>query len=283
MENGTFQGFSVEVRDPGIVLITFNRPEVLNASTQWMKRDLVETLAQVQMDDSARVVVFTGEGRGFMAGDDLSASARYDGGAARVGDIFPGHHNPSGTYNGLRAISQALNVAIRNLDKLTVAAVNGFAIQTGLSLALSCDFRIAAAGAKLGSATLRFGLLPDEGGHYLIVQLLGTARAMDFLMRKRIVTAEEALELGLVHEVAPPEQLLERALALARELAEGPQVAMRMLKRSIYHAAESTFAHALEDIAARTAVTDHHPDAREGVAAFNEKRAPRFNEWLEPS
>ncbi len=135
----------------------------------------------------------------------------------------------------------------------------------------------------MGSATLRFGLLPDEGGHYLIVQLLGTARAMDFLMRKRIVTAEEALELGLVHEVVAPEQLLERAMALARELAEGPQVAMRMLKRSIYHAAESTFAHALEDIAARTAVTDHHPDAREGVAAFNEKRAPRFNEWLESS
>ena len=283
MENGTFQGFSLEVRDPGIVLITFNRPEVLNASTQWMKRDLVETLAQVQMDDSARVVVFTGTGRGFMAGDDLSASARYDSGSARVPDIFPGHHNPSGTYNGLRAISQALNVAIRNLDKLTVAAVNGFAIQTGLSLALSCDFRIAAAGVKLGSATLRFGLLPDEGGHYLIVQLLGTAGAMDFLMRKRIVTADEALELGLVHEVVAPEQLLERAMALARELAEGPQVAMRMLKRSIYHAAESTFAHALEDIAARTAVTDHHPDAREGVAAFNEKRAPRFNEWLESS
>ena len=95
--------------------------------------------------------------------------------------------------------------------------------------------------------------------------------------RNRIVSSEEALELGLVHEVVPPEQLPERALELARELAEGPQVAMRMLKRSIYVAAETSFAHALDDIAARTAVTDHHADAREGMTAFREKRKARFN------
>jgi 2-(1,2-epoxy-1,2-dihydrophenyl)acetyl-CoA isomerase len=170
-----------------------------------------------------------------------------------------------------------LNTAVRDLDKISIAAVNGFAIQTGLSLALSCDFRIASSGARLGSGTLRFGLMPDEGGQYLLVQLLGVAKAMDFLMRNRIVTAPEALELGLVHEVVPSEQLLERALELARELAQGPQVAMRMLKRSIYIAAETSFAHALDDIAARTAVTDHHPDAREGMAAFREKRRARFN------
>jgi 2-(1,2-epoxy-1,2-dihydrophenyl)acetyl-CoA isomerase len=144
-------------------------------------------------------------------------------------------------------------------------------------LALSCDFRIASTDARLGSGTLRFGLMPDEGGQYLFVQLLGVAKAMDFLMRNRIVSAEEALDLGLVHEVVPPEQLMDRTLDLARELAEGPQVAMRMLKRSIYVAAETSFAHALDDIAARTAVTDHHPDAREGMAAFREKRKARFN------
>jgi 2-(1,2-epoxy-1,2-dihydrophenyl)acetyl-CoA isomerase len=129
---------------------------------------------------------------------------------------------------------------------------------------------------------LRFGLLPDEGGQFLLVQILGVARAMDLLMRKRIVSAQEALDLGLVHEVAEPEALMTRALDLGRELAEGPQVAMRFLKRSIYNAAELMFAQALDEIAARTAVSDHHLDAVEGMKAFADKRAPRFNQGLRP-
>ena len=133
----------------------------------------------------------------------------------------------------------------------------------------------------MGSATLRFGFIPDEGGQYLLVQHMGVARTMDFLMRKRIVSAQEALELGLVHEVVPPEALDERAMELAHELAEGPQVAMRLLKRSIYNAAELTLAQAMDEIASKTAISDHHPDSREGVRAFREKRAPRFNRWLE--
>jgi 2-(1,2-epoxy-1,2-dihydrophenyl)acetyl-CoA isomerase len=132
----------------------------------------------------------------------------------------------------------------------------------------------------LGSGTLRFGLLPDEGGQFLLVQLLGVARTMDFLMRNRIISGEEALELGLVNEVVEPERLMDRTMEFAREMANGPQVAMRLLKRTVYNAAEMTFAHALDDIAAKTAISDHHPDAREGVAAFREKRAPKFNEWL---
>ncbi|HXG18029.1 MAG TPA: enoyl-CoA hydratase-related protein, partial [Methylomirabilota bacterium] len=95
------------------------------------------------------------------------------------------------------------------------------------------------------------------------------------------VSAQEALALGLVHEVVPPADLLNRTMELARELANGPQVAMRMLKRSIDNAAEMTFAQALDEIAAKTAVTDHHPDAMEGIRAFQEKRMPRFNQWLE--
>lgn len=278
MEPGVFRGFEVALHDPGIALVTFNQPQRLNGMTQGMKRDLIETLLQAQMDDAVRVVVFTGTGRAFSAGDDISGRRPPGGARALVPEIPGGHHTPIGTYDGLRALSQPLNVAVRNLDKLTIAALNGVAIQTGLSLALACDFRIASAEARLGSATLRFGLLPDEGGQFLLVQLLGVARAMDFLMRNRIVTAQEALDLGLVHEVVPPEALLDRALALARELADGPQVAMRLLKRAVYNAAEMTFAHALDDIATKTAISDHHPDAREGVAAFREKRQPRFNQ-----
>lgn len=280
LQQGTFRGFDVAIQPPGIALIRFNQPERLNGSTQDIKRDLVETLIQAQMDDAVRVVVITGSGRAFCAGDDMTGRPLPDA-PALVPPIYHGHREPIGTYNGLRHLSQPVQVAIRNLDKLCIAAVNGLAIQTGLSLALACDFRIASDQARLGSATLRFGLLPDEGGQFLLVQLMGVAKTMDFLMRKRIVTAAEALDLGLVHEVVPHEDLLPRAMALATELANGPQVSMRLLKRSIYNAAEMTFAHALDEIAAKTAISDHHPDAREGASAFREKREPHFNAWLE--
>lgn len=281
MEDGRFRGFDLETRDPGIALITLNQPDRLNGLHRHTKRDLVETLLQIQMDDGVRVVVITGSGRAFSAGDDITGRVpSYDDARSLVPDVPRGHGHPIGTYDALRALSQPLNLALRNLDKISIAAINGVAIQTGLSLALACDFRIASSAARLGSGTLRFGLLPDEGGQWLLVQLMGVAKTMDFLLRGRIVDAEEALALGLVHEVTSPGSLLERTLALATELANGPQVAMRMLKRSIYNAAEMTFAHALDEIAAKTAVTDHHADAREGVAAFREKRTPSFNAWL---
>jgi 2-(1,2-epoxy-1,2-dihydrophenyl)acetyl-CoA isomerase len=273
-------GLKAELQSPGILLVTFAAPERLNALDQAMKRDLIELLTRAQMDDAVRVVLFTGEGRAFCAGDHMGG---YQASApASVPKIAPGHDTGIGTYNALRVYSQGLNLAVRNLDKLTIAAINGHAIQTGLSLALSCDFRLGSTAAKLGSATLRFALLPDEGGHYLLVQHLGLARALDFMLRKRIVDAREALELGLLNEVVEPDALMPAALALATELAEGPQVAMRMLKRSIYNASESSLAVAFDDIAARTAVTDHHPDARDGGQSFREKRPPKFNAWLEP-
>jgi len=281
MKSGRFTGFEVRLEPPGIAWIEFNEPEKLNGMNTAKKRDLIETLVQAQMDNEVRVVVFIGTGRGFCAGDDLNAySQPQKTETPLVPPIPPGHDSDIGTYNGLRHISQALNLAIRKLDKITIAAINGYAIQTGLSLALACDFKLASTTAKLGSATLRFGLLPDEGGQYLLMQHMGLAKTMDFLMRKKIVDAEEAFNLGLVNQVIAPEKLTDAALALARELAEGPQVAQRLLKQSVYQAAHQTFEQACEDIAVRTAVSDHHADAREGVLSFREKRPPAFNEWL---
>jgi len=281
MDTGKFTGFEVSLEKPGIVWIEFNEPEKLNGMNTRKKRDLIETLIQAQMDNAVRVIVFIGQGRGFCAGDDLNAYSRNEPqDNALMPPIPPGHDTPIGTYNGLRHISQALNLTIRNLDKLSIAAVNGVAIQTGLSLALACDFKIAAKEARLGSATLRFGLLPDEGGQYLLVQHMGIAKTMDFVMRKRIVSADEAMALGLVNEVVPASELRNAASELAMELANGPQVSMRLLKRSVYQAGELSFEQACEDIASKTAISDHHPDTREGVAAFREKRIPKFNEWL---
>ena len=282
MDAGSFEGFSTVLEEPGILTVTFDRPATMNASTIGMKRDLVELLTRAQMDNAVRVLVFTGAGRAFWAGDDMKTYTA-DTAGSMVGPIGPGHDTPLGTYDVLRAISQAVNVAVRGLDKLTVAAINGFAIQTGFSFALACDFRIAAQSARMGSATLRFALLPDEGGQWLLVQHLGVARTIDFLMRKRIVSADEALELGLVHEVTTDDALAGAAMDLAWELAEGPQVAMRLLKRSIYNAVELSFPHALDDIATKTAISDHHPDAAAGTQSFREKRPARFNGWLDSS
>ena len=190
MKTGAFTGFDLTIRDKGIAWFQFNTPERLNGMTTAIKRDLIEAVTQAQMDNDVRVLVFTGTGRAFSAGDDLKAYKSAElGGSPLVDPIPPGHENPLSTYDGLRTISQQLNTTVRNIDKLTICAINGVAIQTGFSLALSCDFRIASDNARMGSATLRFGLLPDEGGQYLLVRLLGVAKAMEFMMRKKIVTS----------------------------------------------------------------------------------------------
>ncbi len=197
MREGTFRGFDLAMHDPGIAVVTFNQPDRLNGMTQGLKRDLVEALTEAQMDDGVRVIVITGTGRAFSAGDDITGRPVNSAGAEQlVPDIHAGHHNAIGTYDGLRWLSQPLNVTVRALDKLTIAAVNGVAIQTGFSLALSCDFRIASSDARMGSGTLRFGLMPDEGGQFLVVQLIGVARAMDFFMRNRIVSGGRGARAG---------------------------------------------------------------------------------------
>lgn len=283
MRTGAYKGYETWISDPGVLWIRFNRPEQKNGMTSVMKRDLIETLTEAQMDNAVRVIVFTGSGDSFSAGDNLKGYAALDReGEGNHMPLIPGGHDTGiSTYAALRTVSQALNTKIREMDKITIAAINGIAIQTGFSMALSCDFRIASTEARLGSGTLRFALLPDEGGQYLLVQHMGLAKTMDFLMRKKIVPAQEAHDLGLVTEVVAPDALMDRAESLAREMADGPQVAMRMLKRSIYNAAEMTWQQSLDDIAGKTAVVDHHPDSREGVASFKEKRQPAFNKWLD--
>ena len=281
MRTGEFTGFNVSLKNPGIAWIQFNTPDRLNGLTHRIKRDLVETINQAQMDNAVRVLVFTGSGRAFCAGDDISGQNKPISGEPLMPPIPAGHDNEIGTYEGLRHLSQSLNLALRNCDKIAIAAVNGIAIQTGMTLALACDFRIAAVSAKLGSATLRFGLLPDEGGQYLCVQLMGVAKSMDFFINKRVLSAEQALELGLLHEVVADQELESRVMELAKDIANGPQVAQRLLKRSIYNAADMIFEQSLDEIAAKTAISDHHPDAKEGALAFREKREPKFNAWLD--
>ncbi|HEY4125264.1 MAG TPA: enoyl-CoA hydratase-related protein [Rhizomicrobium sp.] len=277
MLEGNYAGFDLQISDAGIGVITFNRPERLNSFNIAMKRDLIEALTQLQYDDKSKVVVFTGTGRAFSSGDDVGhAFDDAHWADARSHQVKKTRKDNLGTYSSLRTISQTLTRTVRNLDKITIAALNGAAIQSGFSLALACDFRLTVPKTKLGSATIRMGYMPDEGGHHLLVQMLGVAKAKDFLLRSRIVDGPTALALGLVNEVVEPEQLMERAMELATEFAEGPQTALRLLKHAIDNAADMTFEQACMDIATRTAISDHHPDSREGWRAFVERRKPKF-------
>jgi 2-(1,2-epoxy-1,2-dihydrophenyl)acetyl-CoA isomerase len=278
MIEGDYQGFAVEVREPGVAVITFNRPERLNAMSFGTRRDLVEILTLAQLDDEVRVVVLTGTGRGFVAGVNNDPSVREA--PSLVPDRPKPQHAPVNLYGQLVHYAQEPARTIRRLDKLTIAAVNGYAIQLGLSIVLACDFAVAARSAQFGSATLRMGWQPDEGGHWLLVEHLGVKRALEFLMRKRIVSADEALQLGLINEVVDDGELLKSAVGLATELADGPQVAMRLLKKAVYNAAQLTFDQAGDDIASKTAISDHHQDALDGSVAFRAKRSPTFNQWL---
>jgi 2-(1,2-epoxy-1,2-dihydrophenyl)acetyl-CoA isomerase len=278
---GDFHGFKVVLEEPGIAILTLNRPERLNGITLTMKRELVEWLIGAQVADAVRVLMITGEGRAFSAGDDISGKATELVPPRLVRELTLGHRGPTRVYEALRVIGQPLLATLRDFDKPTIAAVNGLAVQSGLSVALGCDFRIASESATLMSGTLRFGLMPDDGGHHVLVRELGYTRAARFIMLNEVMTANEARAIGLLTQVTSADTLLAEALGLARQLADGPQVAMRMVKRALRSAEDAEFRRALDDIAIRTAVSDYHGDATEGRQAFREKRAPNFNQWLE--
>ncbi len=159
--------------------------------------------------------------------------------------------------------------------------MNGYAVQIGLSMALACDYVIAARSATFGSATLRMGYQPDEGGHWLLVEHLGVKGALDFMVRKKMVTARRRRGSAWRRRSSTTTRSMARATELAAELAGGPQVAMRLLKRATYKAARQTFDEAGDDIAVRTAVSDFHPDAREGGPAWLRHEKPVFNAWLD--
>jgi 2-(1,2-epoxy-1,2-dihydrophenyl)acetyl-CoA isomerase len=279
MIHDTYAGFDVEVRADGICVVTLNKPEQMNGLNRALKRDLTDLTVQLAYSNKVRAVVLTG-GAHFSAGDNITPGAQDNWEEARTQPVKRDDSVSISTYSALRSVSQSVTKAWRDMDLITIAAMDGYAIQSGLSLALACDFRIATRRAKLGSATLRMGYLPDEGGHHLLVQYLGVPKAKDFMLRKRIVGGEEALALGLVNEVCEPDELMPKAMALAAEMAEGPQVAMRLLKNSIDLAGSLTFEQSCMDIAVRTAISDHHPDAKEGPAAFKARprRKPNYNQ-----
>ena len=246
-------------RDGAVLTITLNRPDVLNALNTAMHRAIAEGLKEAQ-DDEIRAVVITGAGRGFCVGQDLT---EFEEEARDVGAHLRATYHP--------------NIkAIRALEKPVIAAVNGPAAGAGLSLACACDIRVAADSATFVPAFVNIGLVPDSGGTFFIQRLLGTPRAFEWMTSGRRLTAAEAHAWGLVSEVVEPERLADVAAVLAKTLAAMPTRAIGMTKRLFDHAATATLEEQLELEAQLQGAATQTEDFREGVAAFLEKRTPRY-------
>jgi enoyl-CoA hydratase/carnithine racemase len=250
-----------------VATVTLNRPAKRNAYSETMVHEILKALEDARDDDEIRAVILTGAGQGFCAGGDISRDFQYP---AR----YRGHRLES--MLEMRENMHALIRFLDRFDKPVVAAVNGAAVAGGLTLALACDFRIAAESAKLGDTSLRFGLLPDEGGAYYFPRAMGLDRALKMSLLSEVYPAREALALGLVTEVVADEELMPRARAFAEQLAKGPPIAVRLAKRMMVKQRSMQLDHALEDAAMATLATNYTDDVKEGTAAFHEKRKPNF-------
>ena len=246
-------------RDGAVLTITLNRPDVLNAFNSAMHHGFAAALRDAR-DGGVRAVVITGAGRGFCVGQDLTEFREAAGDiAARLRDNY--HPN-------IRAI--------RALEKPVIAVVNGAAAGAGMSLACACDLRIAADSATFVPAFINIGLIPDSGGSYFVTRILGPARAFEWLASGKRLTAAEAHAWGLVSEVVESEALPARAADLAAQLADLPTRGVGMTKRLLDHAANASLEEQLEREAQLQAAATKTEDFKEGVAAFLEKRPPRF-------
>jgi 2-(1,2-epoxy-1,2-dihydrophenyl)acetyl-CoA isomerase len=254
-------------QDGHVATITLNRPAKRNAYSETMVHEILEALGRARDDDEIRVVIITGAGKGYCAGGDISRDFQYP---AR----YRGHRLES--MLEMRENMHALIRFLDRFDKPVIAAINGAAVAGGLTLALACDFRIAGESAKLGDTSLKFGLIPDEGGAYFFPRFMGLDRALKMSLLSEVYTAREALALGLVTEVVADSELMTRARELAARLAEGPPIAIRITKRMMYKQRAMQLDNALEDAAMATLVTNYTDDVKEGTAAFHEKRKPQF-------
>lgn len=250
--------------DNGVARLTLNRPEKLNSFTVAMHEEVANALAMVRADRSTRVLVLTGAGRGFCAGQDLSARAVLPGGASvDLGDSIEKYYAP-------------LVLGLRSLPIPVICAVNGVAAGAGANLPLACDIVIAARSAVFVEAFCKLGLIPDTGGTYFLPRLLGTARAMGLAMLGERLTAEQAADWGLIWKCVEDEQLEVEIDRLARHFATAPTLGLARTKEAIYASSANTLEAQLKLERDLMRELGQSADYREGVSAFMSKRAPSF-------
>jgi 2-(1,2-epoxy-1,2-dihydrophenyl)acetyl-CoA isomerase len=245
----------------GVLTLTLNRPDALNAFNVEMKEALLAAFKDAARDKTVRVVVLTGAGRAFSAGQDLKE--RQVPGVADLGTELRLRYNP-------------IVLAMRRLEKPVIGAINGVAAGAGVSIALACDIRIASESASFIEAFGRIGLVPDTGSTWFLPRLVGYARAAEMMFTTDPVDAQTAEQIGLVNRVVAADRLMEETSSLAGRLAQSAPFALALAKRALNRSLESGLEETLEYEAQLQSIAGRSKDHQEGVAAFVEKRPPRF-------
>lgn len=245
----------------GVLTLTLNRPEVLNAVNDRMAEELLDALRRAGRDEQVRSVILTGAGRAFCSGQDLRE---------RVGGEFSYAQH-------IRSRYAPVILQLQGVEKPVVAAVNGVAAGAGASLALACDLRVASEDASFLQAFTRIGLVPDSGATYLLPRLVGLGKAFEMCYLAEAIPAQEALRLGLVNWVVPGPELMTKAREIASKLAAGPTRAYGLTKRALLRNLTADLASALDYEAMLQDAAGRTEDHREGVQAFLEKRPPRYS------
>jgi 2-(1,2-epoxy-1,2-dihydrophenyl)acetyl-CoA isomerase len=258
----------VETGDDGVATITLDRPEAKNALTIEMRDDLLAAVRASRSDPNVRAVLLTGAGDAFCAGMDLRASTVAQAG----GEGF----NTRSTSEALRVGVQAVVRELLELDKPTVAAVNGTAVGPGAHLALACDFVLLHDEARFAWSFARWGLVVDAGGAYLLPRLVGLPKAKAMVLLGEGAKGQEAVDMGLAYKCVPSDELLPEARAIAARLAAGPTRSLGLSKQLLNRTFETYLAASLDMEGQFQSLATTSTDLAEGMAAFREKRDPRF-------
>ena len=267
-----------EATASGVAILTFNRAERLNAWAPDIAAGFYAGIDRAEQDPAIRVIVLTGRGRGFCAGAYLGAPSSATNLANKVGETM----EKAGQTNLADLVGERPPHFVTTLRKPVIAAINGSCVGIGLTQALMCDVRFAAAGAKFAAVFARRGLIAEFGISWILPRLTTWGVALDLLLSGRTFLAEEAAELGLVKEVVAPENLMQRALAYAEDIAENCSPAsMAVIKRQVYGDATRDVAEATSRAEVLLHEAMPRPDVIEGITSFLEKRPPQFPPLLE--
>ena len=260
----------------GIATLTLNRPQRLNALGESLREDLYDAIQTAGADDAVRVIVITGAGRGFCSGGDVKAMNERNAKSAGSGGASDAARAANAMEDRIAPLRDQVVLALRDLPKPVIAAVNGPAAGAGMNLALACDIRIAARSAVFGETFAKRGLHVDWGGTYFLPRMIGMQRACEMIFTGETIDALTAKEYGIVSSVVEDGELLNTVYELAAKIAAGPPIAIRLAKRAMYKSMDSDLRSALEFETYAQNICSQTEDSREGIRAFVEKRVPKF-------